>query len=351
MESVRSKKPIRVVIVDDARAMRAMIRAVLTAVPDIDVVGEAASAQEAEEIIGSVDPDVITLDLEMPQMHGLDYLEGLMRRRPMPVIVVSAKAAENSRSAVRALSLGAVDCIDSMHLFHHDAEQARLIDTVLAVGNQQPFTRMPRGTATGSVFGRRHWNGRVVAIGASTGGVDALIAVLSKYPKNGPPTVIAQHMPASFLASFTARLDRLVAPDVVPVWDGMSLECGMICVAPGGADHVAFSATDPRQLLLLPDDGSERYVPSVDVMFSSAEIHGPSVVGVLLTGMGRDGAEALGRMRAAGAHTIVQDAKSAVVDGMPGAARRLNAASEVASIETIAERILAQTLRSERTPA
>lgn len=125
----------------------------------------------------------------------------------------------------------------------------------------------------------------------------------------------------------------------------------MICVAPGGSEHVAFSETNPRELRVVPDEGIERYVPCVNVMFSSAEMHGPSIVGVLLMGVGRDGAEALERMRTAGAHTIVQDAKRAVVDGMPGTARRLNAASEVASIETIAERILAQTHRPERTPA
>ena len=350
MMSESLKKPVRVLIVDDVRAMRAMIRAVLMAAPGIDVVGEAACAREAARAIAAFAPDTITLDLEMPQMHGLEFLESLMRHRPMPVIVVSAKAAENSRFAVRALSLGAVDCIDSMQLFHDDMEQARLIDTVLDHGSRQPFVRVPRDWAAKDSMSIRHWNGRVVAIGASTGGVDALIAVLSKYPKDCPPTVIAQHMPAPFLASFTARLDRLVAPDVVPTWDGMTLECGMICVAPGGSEHIAFCDSGPCELRVVQDEGIERYVPSVDVMFSSAVKHGPSIVGVLLTGMGQDGAAALARMRAAGAHTIVQDAKSAVVDGMPGAARRLNAASEVGSLETIAERILTQTHRPDRTP-
>ena len=233
MEPVRPRNPIRVLVVDDARAVRAMIRAILSAVPGIDVVGEAGSPREAEALIVALDPDVITLDLEMPQMHGLDFLESLMRRRPMPVIVVSARASENSRNAVRSLSLGAVECIDSVRLFKDRTEQSRLIDTIVAVASQRPFVRLPRGRLAKSAKDPHNWNGRVVAIGASTGGVDALIAILSDYPPNGPPTVIAQHMPAHFLTSFTARLDRLVEPDVVPVWDGMLLECGMVGVAPG----------------------------------------------------------------------------------------------------------------------
>ena len=338
---IQSQKTVRVLIVDDTRAIRALIRAMISRDPRIEVVGEAGDPYEARELIRALDPDVITLDIEMPRMDGLEFLERIMRLRPMPVVVVSSRTTENSHAAIRALSLGALDCVDIAKLREGSGRGARLIDTLLTAAGAKP-RQMPEPGLRAPVAPpeRFDWNGKVVLIGASTGGVDALLTVLSDYPAEGPPTVIAQHMPAAFLESFTARLDRHARPSVVPAGDGLRLEPGIVCVAPGGDAHVALSPRDRLRLATIPHDGAEPYVPSINVLFSSAERHGEAVVGVMLTGMGRDGAEAMVRMRAAGAHTIVQDAETAVVDGMPRAARDLGAAAEIAALSDIGARIL-----------
>lgn len=346
---MHSDRTVRVLIVDDTRAIRAMIRAMITRSPRIAVVGEAGDPYEARELIRALNPDVITLDVEMPKMDGLVFLERIMRLRPMPVIMISSRTTENSDAAIRALSLGAVDCVDIAKLRAGPGRGERLIDTLLAAAGAKSrlvarANRHPP-VPSSNIF---DWNGKVVLIGASTGGVDALLTVLAEYPANGPPTLIAQHMPASFLESFTKRLDRHALPRVIPASDGLRLEPGLVCVAAGGDHHVALSPRDPMRVASVPHHGSEPYVPSIDVLFSSAERHGAHVIGIMLTGMGRDGAEAMVRMRAAGAHTIVQDAATAVIDGMPRAARELGAAVQIAALPEIGKRILASASRKER---
>lgn len=342
----QADRTIRVLIVDDTRSIRAMIRAMISRDPRIEVVGEAGDPFEARELIRALDPDVITLDVEMPGMDGLAFLDRIMRLRPMPVVMVSTRTSENSHAAIRALSLGAVDCVDIAKLRDGAGRGERLIDTLLTAAGARP-RRYPEPGMRATVDPPEafDWNGKIVVIGASTGGVDALMTVLSDYPAAGPPTVIAQHMPAAFLESFTARLDRLARPCVMPARDGLRLAPGMVCVAPGGDSHVALSPRDPMRLKVIPSDGTEPYVPSVNVLFSSAVCHGVNVVGVMLTGMGRDGAEAMARMRDQGAHTIAQDAETAVVDGMPRAVRDLGAACEIAPLHEVGSRILAQTSR------
>jgi two-component system chemotaxis response regulator CheB len=348
IDAAIDSRPVRVLIVDDTRTIRAMIRAMLSRSPLIEVVGEAGDPYEARELIRQLEPDVITLDVEMPRMDGLSFLEKIMRLRPMPVVMVSTRTTERSHAAVRALALGAIDCVDIARLKEAGWRSPDLVDTVLMAASSRP-RRLVEKLAPGaaSEVTRFGWNGRVVVIGSSTGGVDALLTVLADYPEDGPPTVIAQHMPAAFLESFTARLDRHLRPRVVPAEDGMRMAAGLVCVAPGGDRHVALSPRDPLRLQSLTDDGKATYVPSVDILFSSAERHGGSVIGVMLTGMGRDGAHAMARMRQAGAHTIVQDAASAVVDGMPRAAREAGAAVEVASLAEIGSRILASASRAQ----
>ena len=335
-----AQRPVRVVIVDDTRSIRSMIRALLSRSPEIEVVGEAADPFEAREVIRALDPDVITLDVVMPRMSGLSFLERLMKLRPMPVVMVSSRTTKNSREAVTALALGAVDCVDRAMLLASD-KPVDLVEKVLiaAKSNVRGFSGLSgkqKVSAGGSSFS---WNGRIVVIGSSTGGVDALLTVLSSFPKDCAPTVIAQHMPPDFLESFAARLDRSSAPTVVLAQDGIPLQQGSVYLAPGRGTHVALSRRMPLRLRLIPDDGTQTYVPSVDVLFSSAVAHGAGIVGVVLTGMGRDGADALLRMREAGAHTIVQDGASAVVDGMPKSARELGAAVEVAPLKEIGRRI------------
>lgn len=330
---------IKVLIVDDTRTVRALLRAILSRHPRIEIVGEAGDPYEARGLIRALDPDVVTLDVEMPRMDGLSFLERLMRLRPTPVVMVSCLTTHKSHAAIRALSLGAIDCVDTASLQPVGEAASRLVETVLMAADSKPRMRTipkvgpPRET-------RFDWNGKVVVIGSSTGGVDALIEVLSSYPTDGPPTVVAQHMPEAFLASFAARLDRMTPPHVVLAEDGMRLRQGLVCLGRGGDRHVTLSRRDPLCLSCPQDTGTETYVPSVDKLFSSAVPHAKKAIGVMLTGMGRDGAHALLRMHGSGAHCIVQDAETALIDGMPRAARELGAASEVVELSKIGARIV-----------
>lgn len=339
-------RPVKVVIVDDTRSIRALLRSLLARSPRIEVVGEAADPFEARELIRAVNPDVVTLDVVMPRMDGLSFLEKIMTLRPMPVVMVSSRTKENSYEAVRALELGAVDCVDRATL----GDGTQLIATVLTAAESNVSVYAPNGSSSPE---EPHsdfvWNGRTVVIGSSTGGVDALLKVLGDLPPNCAPTVIAQHMPPDFLESFTQRLDKSSLPKVTLARSGERLEPGHIYIAPGGTFHVAINPRDLKRLQLVEDQGDQMYIPSVDVLFSSAVALGSGVVGVMLTGMGSDGAEAMLRMREAGAHTIVQDSASCVVDGMPRSARAIGAAVEVTPLQKIGRKIIQSTSKSGRT--
>lgn len=340
-DTFSTARPVRVVIVDDTRSIRAMIRAMLARSPLIEVVGEAGDPYEAREMIRAVNPDVITLDVVMPRMDGLSFLEKLMRLRPMPVVMVSTRTTEKSREAITALALGAVDCVD-ISLLNADGVKIDLAETVLMAARSNPGSGALRAARRHAVASPAlRWNGRIVLIGSSTGGVDALLTVLGDFPADCPPTVIAQHMPAPFLESFSRRLDRHCAASVALAEEGARLEPGRVYLAPGGTTHTVLCRREGKHLALAPDDGTHAYVPSVDMLFSSALPHAKRIVGVILTGMGRDGADALLQLRNAGAHTIVQDSDSAVIDGMPRSARENGAAVEVAPLTDIASRILA----------
>ena len=342
-----SSGPVRVVIVDDTRTIRAMIRNMLEASPMIEVVGEAGDPYEAREVIRALNPDVITLDVIMPRMDGLSFLERLMSLRPMPVVMVSSRTTERSREAITALSLGAVDCVDLGQL-QKSRNGEQLAQTVLMAAGSN-LVSMARGisSATGHTVGGEDfdWNGKVVTIGSSTGGVDALLQVLSPMPKDCPPVLISQHMPKSFLESFASRLERNCRPKVQLTEDGARLRQGHVYLAAGGDTHAVLSSRDPYRIRHVAHDGSEPYVPSVNLLFSSAVRHAKRVVGVMLTGMGSDGASAMLEMKLGGAHTIVQDSASAVIDGMPRSARELGAAEEVVGLTAIGARILANTTK------
>lgn len=337
------------VIVDDTRSIRAMIRAHLLRDPNVEVVGEASDPFEAREMIRTLNPDVITLDVVMPKMDGLSFLDRLMRLRPLPVVMVSTRTTEKSSAAIQALSLGAFDCVDITKL-NTGAPNTKLADIVVAAASSNPRMQASLGTGLGvqKSPNRLRWNGRVVLIGSSTGGVDALTAVLSEFPADCPPTLIAQHMPAAFLESFCARLQRMIAPHVCLAVDGAPLEQGVVQIAPGGGRHLALSKGPGLSVALPPETGTELYVPSVNVLFSSAVVHAKKIVAVMLTGMGKDGSVPMLDLHKAGAYTIAQDKASSVVDGMPRAARELGAAAEVASLDKIASAILAQATEPEQ---
>ena len=352
MSEPNSSKPIRVIIVDDTRSIRMMIRAMLAKSPRIEVVAEAGDPYEARELIRALNPDVITLDVVMPRMDGLSFLERVMRLRPMPVIMVSTRTTENSAAAIQALSLGAFDCVDIAALNRDDCavDLAQLVEAAASSNPRGPSGQAPVavGAAPQPATPALQWNGKAVLIGSSTGGVDALTTVLGGFPADCPPTLIAQHMPPAFLESFAARLDRTVPPRVGLAADGSALEQGVVLFAPGDGTHLVMGEGRQAGVSLVPDDGSEMFTPSVNVLFASGIAQAKRVVAVMLTGMGKDGAAPMLKLREAGAYTIAQDSASSVVDGMPRAARDIGAAMEVANLSHMSAAIMAQVVKNER---
>lgn len=331
----------RVVVVDDSMTMRAMIVQALLADGRFEVVGEAADPLEAREVIRRANPDVITLDVEMPRMDGISFLEKIMRLRPMPVVMFSTETHRGSRAAVEALSLGAVDCIGKPSSARPEAFADLAERVFVAAGAAVAGSRPPPAPRCGAGYA---WDGRVVLIGASTGGVDALERVLGALPANGPPVLITQHMPASFLASFAERLGPICAMDVGLAEDGAPVIRGRAHLAPGGARHLVLDGRPGRfRCGLSAAEKVSGHRPSVDVLFRSAARHAAWVVPVLLTGMGRDGAEGMAALRAAGAHTIGQDGATCVVYGMPRVAAELGGVCDVRPLDAIAGAILRAT--------
>jgi two-component system, chemotaxis family, protein-glutamate methylesterase/glutaminase len=340
----------RVLVVDDSPTMRGLITAVLQSDPDVDVIGQAGDAMEAREAIKKLNPDVVTLDIEMPNMNGLDFLEKIMRLRPMPVIMVSTLTHRGTNATLAALEIGAFDCVSKPQ--PGDARPfADLAEKVKAAARSQRRPVMaPQPVAPPPAVADYRVGRKVVAIGSSTGGVEALIAVLQKFPANCPPTVITQHMPSTFTKSFAERLNRLCAPVVQEATDGARLEIGKIYLAPGGDRHLQVVNPSAPSCRLLEREPVNGHRPSVDVLFDSvAELAGRNAVGVILTGMGRDGAAGLLKMRHAGARTLGQNEKTSVVYGMPRVAFELGAVEQQLPLNAIGEEILKMTARKEGT--
>ena len=332
---------VRVLVVDDSAAMRALIRATLQQDPAIAVVGEAADPLEARQLIKTLDPDVVTLDVEMPNMNGLDFLERLMRLRPTPVVMVSTLTGRGAQATLEALEIGAVDCVSKV-AEHGNPPLALLNEKVKAAAEARPRARAASPPQASSGAGSDFVpDGRVVAIGASTGGVEALITILGRFPANCPPTLVTQHMPPGFTRSFAERLNRSCAPEVAEAEDGEPATSGRILIAPGGLHlELAGPAAAPRcRVAAGPLVNGHR--PSVDVLFESvARVAGRAAVGAILTGMGRDGAQGLLSMRQVGADTVGQDENTSVVFGMPRAAAAAGAVAHQLPLGRIAERIL-----------
>ncbi len=330
---------IRVVVVDDSATMRALIVRSLTSDTGIEVVGEAGDPLEAREAIKRLNPDVLTLDIEMPQMNGLDFLDKIMRLRPMPVVMVSTQTSRGAESSLRALELGAFDCVAKPHA----ADRTGFGQTITAVVRAASQARIrPGRVAPGRPATGFRPDGRLLAIGSSTGGVEALVAILSEFPANCPPTVITQHMPATFTASFARRLDRGCAATVTEAVDGAPLSPGHVYLAPGGERHLQISGGGTWRCRLRADGPVNGHRPSVDVLFESvASVAGSRALGVILTGMGRDGAQGLLSMRSAGARTLGQDEASSIVYGMPKVAQDLHAVERQVPLAGMAAAILA----------
>lgn len=337
--------PVRVLVVDDSLTIRSLLRTTIESDPRLAVAGEAADPYDAREKIKTLNPDVITLDIEMPRMNGLDFLERLMRLRPMPVVMVSTRTRDKSVEAIQALSLGAVDCVDVSRLQVEPGVRRRLLDTLVLAGGAT--VSGPRGQAVRDAAahaGRPErgftWNGRFVVIGSSTGGVDALERVLAAFPANCPPTLIAQHMPPGFLESFARRLDAAMAPDVAIAGPSEELRPGRVLLAGGGSHHLVLRNGSTPRTAFAPSQPDDMYVPAVDQLFHSAVPFAHRVVAVILTGMGRDGSRGLLALREAGARTLAQSAETCVIDGMPRAARDLDAVQESIPIGRIGRHVV-----------
>ncbi|MDR6786814.1 two-component system chemotaxis response regulator CheB [Sphingomonas sp. BE138] len=334
---------VRTLVVDDSLTMQALIQRTLASDPAIQVVGTASSAEEARARIKELDPDVVTLDIEMPGMNGLDFLERLMRLRPTPVVMLSTLTSEGADASIAALELGAFECFDKLAL-RRPEEAIRLPALVRAASGSRGRSaaaapRVPESAPAADYVPRDQ---AMIAVGASTGGVEALIELLSGFPADCPPTVIVQHMPPSFTASFAARLDRLCKPSVEEARAGAVLRVGKVYLAPGGDQHLEIAGPATRRYCrLLPGPKMSGHQPSVDVLFHSvARIAGADAVGAILTGMGADGAEGMLAMRQAGSVTIGQDEASSVVYGMPAVAHRIGAVVQQMPLRRIAARLL-----------
>lgn len=329
----------RVIIVDDSRTGRLLIRRALQSEPRLTVVGEAADPFAARQLIRALAPDVIVLDIEMPHMSGLEFLRRLMRLRPMPAVMLSGLTRKGSQLAIEALAAGAVDCLEKTPQLFAPGNPT-LACHVLAASDARPAVRRPVPLSAGN-RGPYLANGKLVLIGASTGGVEALERVLKTWPVCGPPVLIAQHMPAHFLARFVARLDATLGPQVAIATAGSLPGPGQIWFAPGGTQHLVLQ---PGRLgpvcgleLRL---GVQGHCPSVARLFASAVPWAKGVIAAMLTGMGRDGAAELAELRSKGARTVAQDRASSVVYGMPGAAAMLGAAEQILPLEEIAAVLL-----------
>jgi two-component system chemotaxis response regulator CheB len=346
----RNGARIRVLIVDDSALMRQMLAELLTRAPDFDVVGSAADPLVAREMIKRLNPDVLTLDVEMPRMDGLDFLQRLMTLRPMPVVMVSTLTAKGAETTLRALELGAVDFVAKPRAGEGGMEQccAELCDKIrtAAQARLRPLERRKESRpASGGTGGS---SSLVVAIGASTGGVEALRDFITTVPADFPAVVIAQHMPAGFTASFAQRLNSLAAVTVREATELARVLPGTVHIAPGDA-HLRLGRSGGSYVCRLGHDGAiSGHRPSVDALFESvAETAREAAIGVILTGMGRDGAKGLLRMRRAGAMTFGEDESSCVVYGMPKAAHALGGVA----MELPLSRMVPEILRHCRTPA
>jgi two-component system chemotaxis response regulator CheB len=343
---------IRIVIVEDSPTMRAILMARLSREPDIEVVATAANAAEGRELIRQFDPDVVTLDIEMPGMNGLDFLDKIMALRPTPVIIISGSTQEGARTTAEALARGAVACYakgQGADAFGNDSRLADMIREAAQVRFDRPAPAAP--SAPAPILRASGAPPRLLAIGASTGGVEALHTVLADFPADCPPTLVVQHVNARFAPSIAQSLDKVCAPRVVLAEPDMPLRRGHVYLAPGDDRHLTVGGGGTGGAFharLRPGPRISGHLPSVDALFRSvAEKAGVEAAGILLTGMGADGAEGLLAMHRAGALTIAQDEASCTVFGMPRAAIALGAAQLVAPLTAIS----AQLFRSAASPA
>ena len=348
-------KKIRVLVVDDSALVRGLLTEIIQRQSDMECVGAAADPLQAREMIRQLDPDVITLDIEMPRMDGLDFLERLMRLRPMPVVMVSTLTERGADVTLKALELGAVDFVSKPKIGVADGLRqlgADITDKVRTAARAR-VRRLAPAAAAGSaaspgqpvakatpLLGRLSTE-KLIFIGASTGGTEATREVLMQLPADSPGVMITQHMPAGFTKSYAARLNGVCRIRVAEAVDGERVLPGHAYLAPGGF-HLSVERSGANYLARVQaGEPVNRHMPSVEVLFdSAARVVGRNALGVMLTGMGADGAHAMRSMRDAGSWNLVQDEASCVVFGMPREAIAHGAADEVLPLNQIAPRLM-----------
>lgn len=340
---------IKVLIVDDSALIRNLMTEILSSDPEIEIIGVAHDPFIAREKIKKLNPDVITLDIEMPKMDGVTFLRNIMRLRPMPVVMVSTLTEAGADVTLQALELGAVDCVskpkinvqDELRAYSKEIiqkvkiaakAQVRGANLIAPKSNVEKIKYSPRSFKTTDM---------IIAIGASTGGTEAIKSILSQLPSSCPGIVITQHIPEAFSEPFANRLDSNSAMKVLHAQDGQTILPGHAYVAPGNK-HLTVVRNGARfEIRILDTERVNRHKPSVEVMFESvAKNVGKNAMSVMLTGMGDDGADAMGAMKEAGAPTICQDQATSVVWGMPGEAVKRGHADFVLPLHYIAEKIL-----------
>lgn len=337
---------IKVLIIDDSALLRKLLTEIINSDPALEVVGTATDPFIAREKIKTLNPDVLTLDVEMPKMDGITFLRNIMRLRPMPVIMISSLTENGADITLDALSIGAFDFVSKpkLDVGSQLTEYAEEITTKIKAAvksqsagqvtvrpvNIQPVKKMHLRTTE-----------KIIAIGASTGGTEAIRAVLCDMPADAPGIVITQHIPAAFSAAFANRVNSMAAMSVSEAKDGQQIMPGHAYIAPGD-QHLSVVKSGARYLCKLTDgELVNRHKPSVEVLFDSvASAVGPNAIGVMLTGMGEDGAQAMVRMRKAGAQNLIQDEATSIVWGMPGAAFKYGASEQLVPLDKMAETIL-----------
>ena len=347
-------KKVRVLVVDDSLVVRKVLSHMLDQHDGIEVIGAAEDAQDARAQIKLKNPDVMTLDIEMPGMDGLSFLEKVMTLRPMPVVMVSTLTQKGADASLRAMQLGAFDFFpkpthnlsEQLELFkdelHNKVLSAALANVNVLAGRAQRLQQPQQAVVPSPVVSTIKPSSRcIIAIGSSTGGTEAITEVLTTLPENTPGIVIAQHIPAMFSQSFANRLDAACRLKVKEAQEGDEVTPGKVLIAPGSA-HLKVEQRAGKWVCVL-DDGPtvNRHKPSVDVLFDSVRnAAGDKAVGIILTGMGKDGAEGLLRLKEVGAETIAQDEASSVVWGMPGAAVKIGAADNIMALSDISKGML-----------
>jgi len=368
-----ASKKIRVLIIDDSALIRQMLTEMLSASREIEVVGTASDPYIARDKIKTLNPDVLTLDVEMPKMDGITFLSNLMRLRPMPVVMVSSLTERGADITLRALELGAIDFvskpkIDIAHSLQDYAEEIITKIKVAAHARIRPLNERAVERAVESfqrkidpklsadaVLSKKDpprrflTTDRIIAIGASTGGTEAIKELLMAFPADTPGIVISQHIPEAFSAPFARRMDSVSAMNVAQAEDGQQIIPGHVYISPGDR-HLLVERSGAQYICRLSNGPPvNRHRPSVDVMFRSlAQNVGPNTIGVILTGMGADGAAGMKEMRDAGAHTIAQDEKTSVVWGMPGSAVEHDAVEQILPLPKIAEAVLRRVTSNEK---